>query len=85
MAEYSQDKSAPGRARNFPGWVVEQMISLCEFAESQGFTEFEAKLGDATEALLDEFQAKQLGSHQSKTAQVECNVIPFPRVPRKVQ
>lgn len=79
MAEMMQGKSAYTQSRHLPEWVIEHMIALCNYAEGNGLTEFEAKLIDATEVALAEsiaMRSAPLGI-QERASQNGSNVVPF--------
>jgi hypothetical protein len=58
MIPFSLEQDTIKRTKLLPKWVIEHLIKLCEHADSAGFTLFEEKLAEATEALLEELNEK---------------------------
>jgi hypothetical protein len=60
MIPMSLEQDTIKRTKLLPKWVIEHLIKLSEHADSAGFTLFEEKLAEATEALLEEINQKGL-------------------------
>lgn len=81
MAEYTGKQPVADRAEQLPGWVIEHMIKLSEFAAFSGLSAFEGKLIDATEVLLQELIDKGVAPAKVVTDHPrDGNVIPFAAV-----
>lgn len=79
VARIDRVRGSRDRAGQAPAWVIEHMITLCEYAESQGYSAFEARLVEATEALLAEVQTKRSAPRKvcDKGFPAQSNVVPF--------
>ena len=68
MAKDFKCKNTNSRLNQLPDWVIEHMIELCNFAECNDLPLFEARLVEATETALEEFNAKQTASRSFHAA-----------------
>jgi hypothetical protein len=79
VAKFSREQGAQDRKAPLPYWVIDQMITLSEYAERNGLSAFEAKLNDATETLLEELNEKRKGnrSRRATPPQNDDNIVTF--------
>lgn len=60
MSEGLPDTIAASQKAPLPKWVVDYVIAVSEYARIRGLTDFESKINQATEVLLDELDRKGL-------------------------
>lgn len=88
MADFPLGPRSKGRSGQptgqLPDGLIAHMIDLIESADSAGFPAFQAKLVDATEALIEERNAKGIGPQQRAAAEPQraSNVVAFVAAPR---